>query len=206
MAHVATFSSPKSPPCLLDNGASHHVTTDLNNLNLHAPYDGPSDVVIGDGIELHITHLGSTSLSIPSRSFTLQNVLCVSNMKLNLKSISPFFKTNKTSVEFLSSSFPVKDPQTEPILIHGRTKDDIYEWPTKPSTSFIAFSSVTTSPLDWHHKLRHPSEPILRHLVSHYKLHIVSALLSSFHCKDSFFSKIHKLPFSQSSIVSSAPL
>ena len=110
MAHVVTFASPESPPWLLDNGASHRVTTDLNNLNFHAPYDGPGDVVIGDGIGLHIIHLGSTSLSIPSRSFTLQNVLCVSNMKLNLKSISPFLKTNKTSVEFLSSCFHVKDP------------------------------------------------------------------------------------------------
>ena len=88
MAHVSTSPSSASPPWLLDSGASHHVTVDHNNLNLHASYDGPDDVVIGDGIGLHITHSGSTSLSIPSRSFTLQNVLCVPNMKCNLISIS----------------------------------------------------------------------------------------------------------------------
>ena len=90
------------------SGASHHVTTDLNNLTLHAPYDGPDDIVISDGTGLHITHSGLTSLSTPSHSFTLQTVLCVPNMKRNLISISQFCKSNKTSIEFLPSSFRVK--------------------------------------------------------------------------------------------------
>ena len=121
------------------------------NLNLHNPYDGLDDVVIGDGTGLHITHSGSISLSTPSRSFTLQNVLCVPNVKRNLISISQFCKSNKTFVEFLPSSFHVKDLQTGAILIHDHTKDGVYEWPTNPSTSVIAFSSVKASPSDWHH-------------------------------------------------------
>ena len=206
MAHVSTFPSPTSPPWLIDSGASHHVTANLNNLNLHAPYNGLDDVVIGDGTRLHITHSGSTSLSIPSHSFTLQNVLCVPNMKQNLISISRFFKTNKTSVEFLPSSFHVKELQTGATRILSRTNDGIYEWPTKPSTSIIAFSSVKAFPSYWHHRLGHPFESILRNLVSHYKLHTMSALSSSFHCKGCFCDKSHKLPFSQSTIVSSTPL
>ena len=91
------------------------------------------------------------------------------------------------------------------ILIHGRTKDDVYEWLTKPSTSIIVFSSIKASSFDWHHRLGHLFEHILRHLVSHYKLHTLSAL-SSFHCKDCFCNKSHKLPFSQSTIVFSIPL
>ena len=204
MAHVAISPSLASPPWLLDSGSSHYITANLNNLNLHAPNDGLDDVVIGDGTGLSITHSGSTYLSIPSRSFTLQNVLCVPNMKRNLISISQFFKTNKTLVEFLPSSFHVKDLQMGAILIHSHTKDDVFEWLTKPSTSIIVFSSVIASSYDWHHWLGHPSKPILRHLVSHYKLHTVSAL-SSFHCKDCFCNKSHKLPFSQSTIVSSIP-
>ena len=147
-AHVATSPSLASPPWLLNSGASHHVIDNLNNLNFHAPYDGPDDVVIGDGIGPHITHLGSTSLFIPSSSFTLHNVFCVPNMKHNLISISQFCKTNKTLVEFLPSFFHVKDLHTRAIFIHDRTKDDVYEWSTKPSTSIIAFSSVKVSPSD----------------------------------------------------------
>ena len=97
MAHVATYSATESPPWLLDSRAFHHVTAYLNNLTLHAPYDGPDDIVIGDGIGLHITHSGTTSLSTPSNSFTLHNILCVPYMKRNL------------------------------LILHDRTKDDVYE-------------------------------------------------------------------------------
>ena len=92
------------------------------------------------------------------------------------------------------------------ILIHGCTKDDVYEWPTKPSTSIIVFSRVKASHYDCHHQLGYPFVPILWCLVSQYKLHIVSALLSSFHYKDRFCNKSLKFLFPQSTIVSFAPL
>ena len=206
MAHVATSPSPVSLTWLLDSGASHHVTTGLNNLMLYDPYDGLDDIVIGDGNGLYITHLGLTSLSAPSHSFTLQNVLCVPHMKRNLISISQFCKTNKTSVEFLLSFFRVKDLHMGAILLYGSTKDSVYEWPTKPSTSIIVFSNVKASPSDWHHHLEHPSESILWPLVSKYKLHLESALSSSFHFNDYYCNKSHKLPFSQFTLVSFAPL
>ena len=88
MAHVATSSATESLPWLLDSGASPHVTADLNNLTLHAPYDDPDDNAIDDGTGLHITHSGTTSLSTSSNSFTLHNVLCVSHMKRNFIFIS----------------------------------------------------------------------------------------------------------------------
>ena len=96
----------------------------------------------------------------------------------------------------------MKDRQTRAILLQDCTND----WPTKPSTSIIALSSVKASPSDWHHRLGHPSESIIWHLVSKYKRHLVSALSSSFHCNDCYCNKSHKLHFSQSIFVSSAPL
>ena len=148
MAHVSTSPSLISPTWFLESGASHHVTVYLNNLTFHAPYDGPNDIVISDGNGLHITHSGLTSLSTTSHSFTSLNVLCVPTMKRNLIFISQFFKSNQTYVKFLPSSFHVKDLQTGAILLHGRTKDDVYEWQTKPSTSIITFFSVKASPSD----------------------------------------------------------
>ena len=206
MAHVSTSPSLISPNWFLESGASHHVTVDLNNLTFHAPYDGPNDIIISDGNGLHITHSGLTSLSTTSHSFTSLNVLCVPTMKRNHIFISQFFKSNQTYVEFLPFSFHVKDLQTGAILLHGLTKDDVYEWQTKPSTSIIMFFSVKASPSDWHHQLDHSSMHILWNLVSKYKLHSVSVWLPSFHCNDCLCNKIHKLPFSHSTIVSSAPL
>ncbi|CAJ2642194.1 unnamed protein product [Trifolium pratense] len=39
---------------IFDRGANHHITTDLNNLSLHANYEGLDSVTIGDGSGLAI--------------------------------------------------------------------------------------------------------------------------------------------------------
>ncbi|RVW87968.1 Retrovirus-related Pol polyprotein from transposon RE1 [Vitis vinifera] len=134
-ANVTTII-PSNTTWLLDSGASHHVTTDLHNLALHSPFDGTDEIMIDDGSGLPISHTGSTSLTTPSHSFTLSN-------------------SNNTSIEFLPSSFHVKDLHTGAILLQGRTKDGVYEWPlsTTQSRPLIAFSSVKTTLSEWHHRL-----------------------------------------------------
>lgn len=75
--HV-TASSLASNQWIVDFGASHHVTSNMSNLSLHQPYEGPDDIQIGDGSGLKITHTGS--VYFPS-SFNLSNVLCVPSIK-----------------------------------------------------------------------------------------------------------------------------
>ncbi|GMJ02145.1 hypothetical protein HRI_003883700 [Hibiscus trionum] len=69
-AHIATSSSPSSDPWLLDSGATHHITTNLQNLSLHNPYTSSDEVMIGDGSGVPITHSGSTDRG---RSFPRSN-------------------------------------------------------------------------------------------------------------------------------------
>ncbi|XP_021834620.1 uncharacterized protein LOC110774399, partial [Prunus avium] len=45
---TSSRTSP-SPTWLLDFGASHHVTADPSNLSQHLPYEGPDEIVIGNG-------------------------------------------------------------------------------------------------------------------------------------------------------------
>ncbi|KAL0759898.1 hypothetical protein Bca101_076048 [Brassica carinata] len=59
-ANVAMMNGDSST-WLLDSGASHHMTSDLANLSLHAPYNGGDDVILGDGSGLHISHTGPRS-------------------------------------------------------------------------------------------------------------------------------------------------
>lgn len=87
-----------NPSWFLDSGASHHVTDDLQNLSLHSPYDGPDDIIIGDGTVLPITHTGSTLLHTPSHKISFTNVLCVPNIKQKLISISQFCTSNNAFV------------------------------------------------------------------------------------------------------------
>ncbi|RVW54104.1 Retrovirus-related Pol polyprotein from transposon RE1 [Vitis vinifera] len=143
-ANVTTIIPPNTT-WLLDSGASHHVTTDLHNLALHSLFDGTDEIMIGDGSGLPISHTGFTSLTTPSHSFTLSNVLCVPTMKRSAHGA---------------------------ILLQGRTKDGVYEWPlsTTQSRPLIAFSSVKTTLSEWHHRLGHPSFSLLilnNHGVSH---------------------------------------
>ena len=67
-AHFAVNTS-NTPTWLLDSGASHHVTSDLRNLSIHAPYNGSDDIMIGDGTRLPITHTGSSLSTLPMLNF-----------------------------------------------------------------------------------------------------------------------------------------
>lgn len=65
----------------MNYAASHNITTDLSNLNIHSEYDGQDEVIIGNGIGLPVTHIGSMCFSAPKRSFILDNTLCAPSIK-----------------------------------------------------------------------------------------------------------------------------
>ena len=201
--HLATTST-NTPPWLLDSGASHHVISDLNNLSLHAPYQGSNDIMIGDDTGLPITHTSSTSLHTSNTHFSLRNVLCVPSITKNLISISKFYISNNASIEFLPYTFLVKDLHTWAILLTGKAKDGVYEWPT--STPLLAFSSIKTTSLAWHHRLGHPILSILQHVISKHDLDLSSSSFSKFSCDACHCNKSHKLSFSTSTITFTRPL
>ncbi|KAH7690226.1 hypothetical protein IHE45_02G032900 [Dioscorea alata] len=135
---------------LLDSGATHHVTHDLDNLALHSPYDGTEELIIGDGLGLAISNTGSTSLLTNTTTFNLNHIICVPFIFCNIVSISKFCHDNITSITFLPNSSVVKDLHTGALLLQGPTKSDIYEWhPTCPAVHSIKLSSIT----NWHHHL-----------------------------------------------------
>ena len=50
----------------MDTRASHHVTPNLQKLNLQSEFEGPDALISGDGSTLPITYTGSTLLPSPS--------------------------------------------------------------------------------------------------------------------------------------------
>ncbi|KAL6310882.1 hypothetical protein AAG906_018041 [Vitis piasezkii] len=66
--HHTSFGNSSSSNWILDSGASHHVTGDLTNLSHQQPYEGPDDILLGDGSGLEITHTGSSKLPATSNS------------------------------------------------------------------------------------------------------------------------------------------
>lgn len=103
--------------------------------------------------------------------------------------------------------FHVKDLSTRAILLTGKTKDGVCEWPTsspKLSTSLVVFSSVKTTSSEWNSRLGHPSSHILHHIMSTFSLPY--SLSHNSHCNACLSNKSHKLPFLTSIIVSFHPL
>ena len=193
---------------IMDSGATHHLTSDLDNLSLHQPYSGNDRVLIGDGSGLPITHSGSLSLSLPSRNLTLTDVLCVPHIHKNLISVYRLCNANKVSVEFFPASFQVNDLSSGVPLLHDKTKGDLYEWPVSPSIikSFFTTASPTTTIKDWHNRLGHPSISIIKAVAPFLPSLKSQTTAPSFVCSDCSINKSQKLHFSQTNIVSTRPL
>jgi hypothetical protein len=68
-ANMAICTPPVSSPWMMDSGASHHNTSNLQNLAHHLPYTGTDDVLIGDGKGLKIMHLGPINFPPPLTHF-----------------------------------------------------------------------------------------------------------------------------------------
>lgn len=76
-----------SPIWIVDTGATHHVTPDINNLSYYSKYEGPDSIHVGNGEGLPIANTGSTFLTTSNHSFSLQNILHVHHMQHNLLSV-----------------------------------------------------------------------------------------------------------------------
>ena len=165
--------------------------------------------MIADGSTLGITHTGSTLLPSQTRALTLDKILCVPNIHKNLISVYRLCNANKVSVEFFPASFQVKDLSTGVPLLQGRTKNELYEWPvTRPqATALLSASGPKTTINSWHSRLGHPSSSILNTLISQFSLPVAASSISkTLSCSDCLINKSHKLPFTQTSIISNRPL
>ncbi|KAK0572541.1 hypothetical protein LWI29_033229 [Acer saccharum] len=211
--HMTTEQPSPQNNWVLDTGASHHMTSDLQNLSLHSEYGGTEDIMVGDGKTIPITHTGSTSLSTPTNTFHLKHVLCSPHISQNLVSVSQFCSHNNTSVEFFPDYFLVKDLTTGASLVRGRNEGNLYVWPlsSRPSTSvssahqYFMSSQHNVSSQSWHCRLGHPSQPVLQRLLSSHSLPVTRSDTTVSHCSACLCNKSHKLPFGISTLTCNKP-
>ena len=65
LAAMATASNAclaREQPWLADNAAIDHVTSSLNHLSFPKPYNGQGHLIVGNGQNLPITHVGNTTI------------------------------------------------------------------------------------------------------------------------------------------------
>ena len=115
---------------------------------------------------------------------------------------------SQVSVDFFPAHFQVMDLSSGVPLIQGKTKDELYGWPTQTRTlqSFFASASPKITMSDWHFRLGHPSASILKSIVSSFSLPCAQSITQNSLCSDCAINKTHKLPFSQTYISSQRPL
>lgn len=208
-ANCTIMPQPATNRWMLDSGASHNITSEVQNMSMHSEYEGPDEVVIGDGTGLNVTHVGSTHLSTPSKTFALTDLLCVPSIHRNLISVHKFTSSNNCSVEFNPFFFSVKDLSTGVHLLQGKCEDGIYYMPQsahilrKPP---VAFVGVRTSLDGWHSRLGHPSTKVVTQIIRSFDLPLEkSSFTKKSLCVSCQCNKSHKQPFSISSMTSSQP-
>jgi hypothetical protein len=124
-ALLATPTHVSDPNWYNDSGATHHLTSDLANLNVRADeYHGPDQIRVGNGTSLPIKHIGSTQFSTPTASFLLNNVFHVPQISKNLISVHKFTKDTNTSMDFGPSCFRVQALDSGKHCYAGRVKMD----------------------------------------------------------------------------------
>ncbi|KAJ9544050.1 hypothetical protein OSB04_023757 [Centaurea solstitialis] len=120
---------------IFDSGVSHHVTTDLNNLSFHVPYDGTEELVIGDESGVEITHI-ATKLKL------LQGTAIKGMYELRSKCVPP--SPSSPAVYTMHKS----DSTTWHHRL-GHPHNKVFKLlSSHSSTSFSNSSLTSTSPLD----------------------------------------------------------
>jgi len=208
-ANMASTSPATDSSWYPDTGANVHLTNDLSNLNLHAKdYIGMDKICVRNGQGLEILHSGCGLLPTPSHTFQLFSLLHVPKIQKNLISVNQFTRDNHVFIEFHPKFFCVKDLKTRQLLLQGPSKLDFYPWPSShapSSKSLAAFIGEKVSLDQWHLRLGHPASPIVSRVIQSNKLPVVSSKLSTI-CSSCQQGKSHRLHFSISPSISSAPL
>lgn len=121
---------------------THHITSDLQNLNIHTEdYCGQDQVLVGNDKGLKIHHLDKSIIFSAFKSFFLNQVLHVPHIKKNLLSVYQFTKDNDVYFEFHPSFFCVKDRSSGAIILQGQSDQGLYPLHNlhKPSSCLAAF-------------------------------------------------------------------
>ncbi|GAA0168608.1 hypothetical protein LIER_23284 [Lithospermum erythrorhizon] len=159
------------------------MTGDISLLHSLVPYNGTTKVMIGNGVLLPISHIGTANIS----SLTLSDVFLVPDLKKNLISIQKLCLDNSYIVQFSQNTFYVKDPQTMSILLQSNSSGSLY--PIQCAAVLALTSQVVPISVyhhTWHQRLGHPALFVFQHLVSNKLIVCNSMYVSGKHVKQPF--------------------
>lgn len=194
-ANAANTSYTVDPNSYTDNGATDHLTSDLDHKNVRDRYNGKDIVQVANGSGLPISHIGHSVLPGLSRPLYLRNILHVPNISKNLLSVHKLAADNDAFLEFHPDFFCVKDQATGTPLLHGRSHHGLYPVPCSSLRSLQSrhhgLASVTASSDLWHKLLGHPSSSIVESIVRSNKI-VCAPRSKSLVCDSCQPTKVHQ--------------
>ncbi|KAJ9567550.1 hypothetical protein OSB04_003516 [Centaurea solstitialis] len=186
-SHASTFWLP-------DTGSNNHVAPDMMGFDSAESYYGDDNLHVGNSNALPILHIGSSRLYSPNKTFHLNNILHVPQIKKHLLSVQKFCKDNHVYFEFHAIFFAVKDTSTHSTLLTGPSDGGLYSinLPISQSLPKVVFSTTRTTTTTWHQRLGHPHSQLFQTMLSKYCLP-VSNKTFDFHCNSCSVGKSSKL-------------
>ena len=199
---TATSATMGNTSQFLDTGATHHLTSDLNNLMIHNPFTNGDKVIVGDGKGLSIANIGKFSLVSSSGFLVFNDILCACSFYQN--QLGQCATILLTFIEFHPSHFVVKDQKTRLALLERKIEKSFYKLlaTTRDVGHPLAFYS-TNSPSDagflrlQHNRLGHPSFAVVSKILSLCKIPLKHDNNNSV-CESCQLAKSHRLPFERS--------
>ena len=175
-ALMANFEGTADDGWYLDSGATHHLTNNMENLQINEEFKGTNQLIIGKG--LSITYVGhaflvlraSKSLSTHAR-ITLKDMLLIPSITKNLLSISKLTYDKSVSVELCGNVCFVKDMKGQ-VLLQGISEKGLYKL-------LLNSNSLSLSPASYLCKSQ-PNNQFLCYLLSNTVIMVLELVISLF--------------------------
>ncbi|KAE8719380.1 hypothetical protein F3Y22_tig00109971pilonHSYRG00141 [Hibiscus syriacus] len=105
----ANASSTEQDQWIIDSGATHHVSPDVDVVTHKTGCSGPGKLVVGDGVSLSVGLVRSKIMKYASRILLVNDLLHVPGITQNLLSVSKFARDNNVVFELCAQSCCVRD-------------------------------------------------------------------------------------------------
>lgn len=165
--NMMTLQPPPTHEWYMDTGAETHMTSNSVNLcTFQTPsFFTPSNIVVGTGSLLPVTHTGSVTFPAACGPLHLNNVIVSPHLIKNLIFVRQFTIDNKCSVEFDPSGFSVKGLETRNVIIRCNSSGPLYSLLSSVFRPLALAAGISSSTL-WHLRLGHLGHEALSSLVS----------------------------------------
>lgn len=154
------------PLLYADSGVTSHILNDPSKILTYQPYKGHEKIFVGNGNQLHISHIGQGKLTNGYNDLKLKSVLIVPDMKKNLLSISKLTQDNDCIITFLADKFVIKNKQGQ-ILCKGERKGGLYalDEHTQRHQALLAVAAQNRIDVSlWHKRMGHVTDASLKTL------------------------------------------